>query len=52
MLYAAEARWLYDVSIRRALLPRPGERRHLLKPPEVDPALPNFFTPRDVEWIG
>ena len=52
MLHAAEARWLYDVSIRRALLPRPGERRHLLKPPEVDPALPNFFTPRDVEWIG
>ncbi len=52
VVHTAAARWLYDVSIRRALLPRPGERRHLLKPPEIDPALPNFFTPRDVEWIG
>jgi len=52
VVHTAAASWLYDVSTRRALLPRPGEWRHLLKPLEIDPVLPSFFTPRDTEWIG
>jgi len=52
MFHTAAARWLYDASARRALLPRPGEWRHLLKPLEIDPVLPSFFTPRNAEWIG
>ena len=49
VVHTAAASWLYDVSTRRALLPRPGEWRHLLKPLEIDPVLPSFFTPRDTE---
>jgi tRNA(Ile2)-agmatinylcytidine synthase len=52
VFHTATVRWLYDASARRLLLPRPGEWRHLLKPPEIDAAIANFFTPRDVEWIG
>jgi Predicted DNA-binding protein containing a Zn-ribbon domain len=52
VFHTVSVRWLYDTSARRPLLPRPGEWRHLLKPPEIDPYLPNFFTPQDVEWIG
>jgi len=52
LFHTATVEWLYDTSARRLLLPRPGEWRHLLKPPEIDAAIANFFTPRDVEWIG
>ncbi len=45
-------RWLYDVSVRRYLTPRVSQWRHLLKPPELDVEIANFFKPQDVEWIG
>ena len=48
----AEALWRLDVSAEKLLLPRPGEWRHLLKPPEVDGELANLFSPRAVVWIG
>ncbi|WP_333639226.1 tRNA(Ile)(2)-agmatinylcytidine synthase [Pyrobaculum aerophilum] len=47
-----QIKWLYDHSARRTLLPRPGEWRHLLKPPGLDAAIAGFFSPHDVEWIG
>ncbi|ACB39083.1 tRNA(Ile)(2)-agmatinylcytidine synthase [Pyrobaculum neutrophilum] len=52
VFHSAPIRWLYDTAPRRALLPRPGEWRHLLKPPDVDPTIPNFFSPSSAEWIG
>lgn len=51
IFYHVATKWLYDISPQDILLPRPGEWRHLLKPPEIDPTIPNFFTPEGVEWI-
>lgn len=45
-------RWLYDSSIAKAVFPRPGEWRHLLRPPGLDVEVTGFFSPRSVEWIS
>ncbi len=47
----AATRWIYDHAPRALILPRPGEWRHLLKPPGVEPEIASFFSPSAVRWI-
>ncbi|MEM4891991.1 MAG: tRNA(Ile)(2)-agmatinylcytidine synthase [Pyrobaculum sp.] len=49
--HTSEIKWLY-VRESRYIIPRPGMRRHLLRPPGLDVEIPNYFSPGDVEWIG
>ncbi|MFN7105634.1 MAG: DUF1743 domain-containing protein, partial [Pyrobaculum sp.] len=51
VFHSTAYRWIY-VETWRHLAPRPGEWRHLYRPPEVDIEIPTYFTPRDVEWIS
>jgi len=49
--HAVETRWVLDVTPSQYILPRPGERRHLLKPPTLDTTLPSHYTPQNIQWI-